>query len=380
MDVRMMAGLLAETYRFRQHDRETRVQLKAHQTRALYRLRAHAYANSPFYQQFHKNLMDRPFHELPVLTKEMLLERFDELVTDRRVRLTDVEAHLACARSSERYLGRYWVNTTSGSSGQAGIVLFNHAEWVAVLAAHARAHAWAAMHRGLTHQIRTAWVTSPNPWHVSAQIGAMARSCWMPELRLDTDMPIVAIVEHLNAWQPEVLVADAEMAHRLADEQCAGRLHIAPADIFSHSEMLTERSRGTIEAVWGQRLFDQYVTAEAGVIAAECAEHHGLHILEDQVIVEVVDERNRSVPHGAEGNKVLITTLFSRTLPLIRYAMPDRVRLATKPCSCGRPLALIETVQAHAQDVLVFPANAGTTIPVPQHSVYEPTGTVPASG
>ncbi len=49
MDIRTLAGLLAETYRFRQHDHGRRAQLKAYQTHALYRLRAHAYTRSPFY-------------------------------------------------------------------------------------------------------------------------------------------------------------------------------------------------------------------------------------------------------------------------------------------------------------------------------------------
>ena len=61
MDMRTLAGLLIETYRFRQHDRGRRPQLKLYQTRALYRLRAHAYARSPFYGRFHKNLIDRHF-------------------------------------------------------------------------------------------------------------------------------------------------------------------------------------------------------------------------------------------------------------------------------------------------------------------------------
>lgn len=133
-----------------------------------------------------------------------------------------------------------------------------------------------------------------------------------------------------------------------------------------------------IEEVWGQWLFDQYAATEAGLIAAECAEHRGLHILEDQIIFEVVDERNRPVPLGAESDKVLVTTLFSRTLPLIRYELHDRVRLAMKPCPCGRPLALIETVQGRTEDVLSFPGSAGQTVAVHPHVFHHVMDIVPA--
>ena len=352
MDIHTMARLLAETYRFRQHDHERRAHLKAYQTRALYRLRVHAYTRSPFYARFHKNLTRRPFGELPVLTRGMLMEHFDDLVTDRRVRLKDVETHVSNRAEGEQFMGDYQVSMTSGRNGKPGIFLFNQSEWAALLAARARVRAWADVHLDLTRQLRTALVAPTSPWHMSAQVGAAVHTWWMPEVHLDPAMPITAIVEQLNAWQPEVLVTDVSMGHCLAAEQQAGRLHIAPEHIFTSSEPLTSAARSTIEEAWGQRLFDQYVAAETGVIAAECDQHRGLHILEDQVILEVVDQRDRPVPLGAEGDKVLITTLFSRTLPLIRYEIHDRVRLSTRICSCGRPLALIETVQGATLDAV----------------------------
>ena len=378
MDTRTMAGLLTETYRFRQRDRGRRAQLKAYQTRALYRLRAHAYARSPFYGWFHKNLMNRPFRELPVLTKAMLMEHFDELVTDRTIHLADVEAHVA-GMCGGRFLGRYWVNATAGSTGQPGILLFNQSEWTTILAAFARVRAWSGLHVNLTRRVKMAIVASTGPWHMSAQIGATAQSWWMPQLRIDAGLPIATIVEQLNAWQPEVLVAYASMAHRLAEEQRAGRLQIVPKRIFTSSEVLTDATWRLIEAVWSRRLFDQYAATETGVIAAECAEHRGLHILEDQIIFEVVDERNRPVPLGAEGDKVLITTLFSRTLPLIRYELHDRVRLATTRCPCGRPLALIDGIQGRTEDVLSFPSASGTLITVHPRVYHQLMDTVPAS-
>lgn len=63
----------------RQHERWTRLQLEAYQAESLRHLREFAYAHSPFYQRFHKGLTDQPFQELPVLTKAMVMENFDEL-------------------------------------------------------------------------------------------------------------------------------------------------------------------------------------------------------------------------------------------------------------------------------------------------------------
>lgn len=380
MDPLLMLTLLRRLGELRRRDRWTRAQLDAHQTSALERLRAHAYARSPFYQRFHQGLTDRPLHELPVLTKAMLMEHFDEVVADRTIRLKDVEAFRATARGDERFQGRYWVTATSGSTGRPGLFLFDGAEWLAVLASFARAHEWAGLTVRLTHRMTMASVASTTPWHLSAQVGASLRSWWMPALRLAASQPLATIVEQLNAWQPEMLVAYASMARLLADEQAAGHLQIAPHLIFTSSEVLTAETRRRIEAAWGQRLFNQYAATESGGLAAECEQHRGLHLCEDLVICEVVDGDNRLAPPGVHGEKVLITVLASRTLPLIRYELSDSVRLATAACPCGRPFRLLDGIQGRAEDILRLPAAAGGQVAVHPLVFHQILDTAPASG
>ena len=85
-----------------------------------------------------------------------------------------------------------------------------------------------------------------------------------------------------------------------------------------------------------------------------------MHLFEDLVITEVVDEDNQPVPPGVYGAKVLVTVLFSRTLPLIRYEMTDSVQLtAEHDCPCGRPYALLDGIQGRAQEALHFPTGDG---------------------
>jgi phenylacetate-CoA ligase len=87
LSTQIILKVLALRHRLRQRDRWTRRQLEGHQGRALHRLREHDYARSPFYRRFHKGFTDRPLNELPVLTKEMVMEQFDELVTNPPVRM-----------------------------------------------------------------------------------------------------------------------------------------------------------------------------------------------------------------------------------------------------------------------------------------------------
>ena len=380
MNLGIMINLLSTLGQLRKHEQWTRQQLATHQDAALQRLRAYAYAHSPFYQQFHKGLADRPLHELPILTKAIMMEHFDEFVTDRTIHRAAAEAHVQRIQGDERFLGRYWVNTTSGSTGRPGLFLFDRAEWTAILASFARAHELAGLKISLAHRMKMAFVASTGPTHMSARAGATLKSWWTPTLRLAASEPVEAIVQRLNDWQPEILVSYASMARVLADEQLAGRLRIHARVVFTSSEVLTDETRRRVAAAWGQPPFNQYAATETGGLAAECEQHRGLHIFEDAAIVEVVDGDNRPVPAGVYGDKLLVTTLFSRTQPLIRYELSDRLRLAAEPCRCGRPFALVDSIEGRTEDVLQLPAATGGAVTVHPLVFHRVMDTAPASG
>ena len=250
MNFQILFKLLHTLEKLRQHERWTRGQLEAYQSESLHRLRTHAYAHSPFYQQFHKGLTSRPLHELPVLTKAMVMEHFDELVTDRAIHLADVRAHAEDDREGRRFLNRYWVTATSGSSGQPGFFLFDENEWAYIMASFARSQEWSGIHVNLTQRTRMATVASISPWHMSSQVAATAKSWWRPSLRLPASQPLPQTVQQLNEWQPAVLIAYASMAGIFADEQLAGRLRISPKVVYTSSEVLTTQTRKRVREAW----------------------------------------------------------------------------------------------------------------------------------
>jgi phenylacetate-coenzyme A ligase PaaK-like adenylate-forming protein len=295
----------------------------------------------------------------------MMMENFDELVTDRAVRLKDVERHLTTLRGDERFLGRYWVNATSGSTGRRGLFLFDRPEWVTILASFLRSYHWLEGGLNLPPRLKIASVVSPTPWHMSRRGGATLEAWWQPTLRLYANDPLETMVMHLNSWQPQVLGAYPSVMRSLANEQLAGRLRIAPGYLFTGAEVLTGEARRRIEEAWGKgKLFDIYGATESGTIAAECVHHTGYHLFEDLVITEIVDRDNRPVPPGVWGEKLLITVLSNRTQPLIRYELSDSVRLAGRQCPCGRPFALIDGIQGRREDILHLPAASGGEVPI----------------
>lgn len=81
MNIQIIESVLGTLRQFRQHDAWKRQHLEAYQAEQLNRLRQYAAVHSPFYQQFHRGLEDRPLEVLPVLTKAVMMAHFDELVT-----------------------------------------------------------------------------------------------------------------------------------------------------------------------------------------------------------------------------------------------------------------------------------------------------------
>jgi len=369
----LIARVLWRRRQLRRRERWREEQLCVHQQRVLAALREFAYARSPFYRRFHRGLERAPLDQLPPLTKATLMDNFDEVVTDRALRLTDLQSYLEADRGDGLFHSRYWVAATSGSSGRRSIIPTDAAEWAAVIASYARANEWAGVRAGLRHRTRMAVVSSTTAWHQSSRVAASVRSPLVDSVRLDAGAPLPEIVARLNAARPEVLIGYASVIKALAGEQLAGRLRIAPRAVNSASEVLTAASRELATRAWGVPPFDVYAATETGAIAAECSHHTGLHLFEDLVLAEVVDDDYAPVPAGQTGARLLATVFSSRTLPLLRFELTDRVRLSTGRCPCGLPFRLVAAIEGRSDDVLTLPAAGGTVAvhPVVFHQVLD---------
>lgn len=359
------------------HEHWTRQQLEDYQARALRACREYAYAHSSFYRRFHHGLMDRPLQELPVLTKAMLMEHFDELVTESAVRLHDVQQYLAHGDRTKPFLDRYMTSGTSGSTGERGIFLIDRAEGPAMMNSFLRTVVWS----GITPETRTALVSTTDPSQLSVQVPIILDGRSVPRLQLSANDSLESIVQRLNDYQPEALMWYPSIASVMVEEQRQGRLRIAPRVMGCAAETLTSEMRRLIEETWQTKLFQVYGTTESGILAAECTFHQGMHLFEDFSIVEVVDQDNRPVQPGEQGSKVLLTVLFRYTQPLIRYEVTDLVRTSPiERCPCGRPFALIEAIEGRTAEMLSLPSLTGSEESVNPFLFEFIIDTLPVSG
>jgi phenylacetate-coenzyme A ligase PaaK-like adenylate-forming protein len=182
-------------------------------------------------------------------------------------------------------------------------------------------------------------------------------------LALPVTLPMRALVEALNRFRPDYLNVYPSMAVLLAEEQLAGRLRLRLRSMSTSSELRTPEMTERIAAAFGVQPFDLYATTE-GLWACDCERHDGLHLLEDGVIAENVDDEGRPVPDGTPGARLLVTNLTNRVQPLIRLEVSDAVTLTSEPCACGRTLRRMERIEGRADDILWLPGAGGRRVAV----------------
>src|SRR5262245_2661597 len=294
--------------------------LRTLQQERLERVVRHAAAHSPLYRELYRGVdLSRPIELswLPPTGKSALMERFDEWVTDPRIRLSDVERHVASLRGDDLFLDEYRTCATGGTSGRRCVFLFSRTEWITAVSGLLR---WSTF-AGLTPRLprrRMANVMAVHPLHMTARFGLTIDVGMHRVRRFDARRPVREIAAELDAFRPEALNGYPSMLALLADEQLAGRLRIAPLVVSTSSEVRTPEMEERIVAAWGVRPFNVYASTETGLIAADCERHAGLHVFEDYVLLEAVDADGRPVPDGQPAHRLPLATLRHLTAPIIR--------------------------------------------------------------
>jgi len=286
---------------------------------------------------------------VPVLTKAELMERFDELVTDQRLRRDELLEHLGQIDDDTLYLGEYRAMTSSGSSGRKAVFVYDRAGWLGVLTMFLRRSDWVGLRPRLPRR-RLALIGGGAPTHMSRR-GAQSLDVGVHRLLpLAVTQPVDQLVRALNDFRPDFMNVYPSTAGLLADEQMAGRLRLTLSGLTTNSEPLTSGMRDRLEQAFGVRPTDFYATTE-GVWGHDCPEG-SMHLFDDMCIVETVDDDFRPVPDGEMGSRLLITNLFNRVLPLIRFEVTDLVAIEPEPCPCGRTLTRVRSLEGRTEDVL----------------------------
>jgi phenylacetate-CoA ligase len=336
-------------------------QLRDWQRDRLRRLLATAMQRSPFHARRLRGvdaagfeLTDLP--SLPVMTKTQMMDHFNDVISDRLLTRQAAERALAATRHEPRPLpGGYLCMATGGSSGQRGIFAYapaGVAESVSLIFRTRLAALGLATAAGPVQlpEVIFAMVGASSAIHGTMFIPSMLAGSPVRFASIPVTLPVAEIVARLNQAQPQGLFGYPSMLARLAAEQQAGRLKIAPHLVNCTAETLQPEFRSAISDAFGAPIFNTFASTE-GLFGSSGPDDPAITLATDSCIVELVDAGNRPVPPGIAAAKVLVTNLFNDLQPLIRYELNDSFTRQPDAAAHGH---LRVAVQGRADDILRY--------------------------
>jgi phenylacetate-CoA ligase len=319
----------------------------------LSKLLAVAQESSPWHRQRLTRvdagrLREDELRRLPVMNKQDVMASFDQIVTDPRLTLARVEAHLAGLDGAPRYLlDRYQPVVSGGSSGVRGVFVYDWRGWTSCYAG-----AFRYFVRDLGGQaVSMAVIAAGSAAHISrAILHTFSDPATIRIHAVPITLPIERIIAELRELQPDVLFTYPSGLADLTEAARAGELRIAPRAIITGGEPLTPELREAAESQFGARVLNWWVSSEGGPMGIGCGRGPWMHLSDDLIIVEPVDDEGEPVEPGSRASKVLLTVLYNHALPLIRYELTDEVTVIDEACPCGSVHTLIADVQGRRDD------------------------------
>lgn len=319
----------------------------------LKNLLIHAYLNVPYYTKlfndyelFNDGEIDiSKFLSLPLLTKENIRTNFNDLL-------------------SKDYKNRgYYLNSSGGSTGHPTKIIQDkyYLNW---------GNAVGYYYYKNILEIEEPYVKKVLIWGSERDLFKgnfglkLSVFYWLSNTKVLNsfkmkEKDIESFTSKINSFKPELIRAYAGSLYELSRYIDKNNIPIfRPNCLVSAAETLHDDMRQCIERVFQQKVYNYYGSREVGCIAGECP--NGLmHILTSNYF-EILDNDNKPVKEGQEG-KVVVTTLFNYSMPLIRYEIGDTATLGPTTCTCKNILPTLYKVTGRIIDHFVM--EEGTIVP-----------------
>ena len=122
------------------------------------------------------------------------------------------------------------------------------------------------------------------------------------------------------------------------------------------AEPWTEEMRQTLEERMGIHAHDIYGLTEicGPGVGGDCEYHNGIHLWEDNFIVEVINPKTGEVlPPGSMG-EIVFTTINKTGMPVLRYRTRDLSHITIDKCECGRTMARMGKIVGRSDDMMII--------------------------
>ena len=158
-------------------------------------------------------------------------------------------------------------------------------------------------------------------------------------------------VATLNRLRPRLILTYAQAAYELARFVEREKLSLEPQRaVVTSAGTLYPFMQETIARVFGCQVYNLYGSREVSDIACEIPGADGLWVAPWGNFIEILDDQEKPVGPGEEGN-IVVTSLTNYAMPLLRYWIGDRGALMPERTAGGAGLQVLERVAGRNVDV-----------------------------
>ncbi len=333
----------------------TREQIERYRDHRLRALLMYARQRSPFHARRLRaiDLSTASVADLasvPMMTKTEAQDCWDDIVTDRRLTRERTERILAEQEWYSYTPDGYQVFSSGGSSGVRGVYVWDWHFFVSAACLAWRTQARAERSGPPPGPTRLAVLEAGAPPHASTPLFDVPTAAGMETVVIPAGAPFDEVLAAVAAARPTHLVGYPSVIGRLARAALDGDLPCHPVRVSTNSEPLLDEDRRAIAEAWNVPVHNLWGSTEIGVQAVGCGLGDGLHICEDEVVLERVDENGAPVGPDDTAARTLATGLANHTFPFIRYDLGDDVALLPGPCACGSAFARVADIGGRRDD------------------------------
>lgn len=177
--------------------------------------------------------------------------------------------------------------------------------------------------------------------------------------------------DYINGYTSSIVLFGKYLkARRLVLKQICHSLKVCMVT----SEMLFEEDRKLLEEFLGVPIVNEYGASELDLIAFQNINNEW-QVNSETLFVEVLDENNQPVSNGQEG-KIVITSLYNKAHPFIRYEIGD-IGILDEKSTAKKPV--LKKLIGRTSDVALLPSgkkSPGLTFYYVTKSIIEDDGNV----
>lgn len=126
--------------------------------------------------------------------------------------------------------------------------------------------------------------------------------------------------------------------------------------IYLGAEPYSQATKSKIEEIFSVDTYDSYGLSEMNGpgVAFECKEKEGMHLWEDNFIMEVIDPETLEFKREGEEGELVLTAINKEAMPILRYRTGDLTYIYPHPCRCGRVYRRISRIKGRVDDMFVL--------------------------